>query len=306
MYDTIGIFWENVNVSQHYLKNLSATTYYKTGATIISGYLGNMRVKINGNKVSLIGSLPKFSLGNNFQQLCLKETVLALEKLTDLLNISLDGGRIFRLDVGANFFLNECLHIYYSCLGPMPYYKRSEISNRNSLLYTNSKKALEFYDKKKEMKRGHQDIPQECIGKNVLRCESHLTKRLPETLKLPEVLAQYLVNVDFYRDQINLWKNLYLSIPRVRSLRLNTENLSLINRKELKNGLAAIGVKFIGESELLSFIEDSKNSIKHRQQITRMRNVVRELANHPELTVPNEAIKELDKKITEKAEEAYE
>jgi len=306
MYDTIGIFWENGNVSQNYLKNLRTTTYNNTGATVLYGDLENMRVKMNGNKVSIIGSLPKFYLGNNFQELKRKDVKLALEKLSDNLSLPLKEGKIFRLDVGANFLLNDPLQVYYSCFGNLPRYKKSEISNRDALLFTTQRLALEFYNKKKEMRRRHEDIPEEIIDKNVLRFETHLTGKVAKSMKLTSLTANNLFEIEFYRNAVNLWQNLYFSIPRVRLLRLKREALPIINRRKLSNQLSVIGVKYIGENELLSLIEDSKNGIKNKQQISRMRKLVRELANNPELTEPNEAIKELDKKIAEKAEEAYE
>ena len=71
----------------------------------------------------------------------------------------------------------------------------------------------------------------------------------------------------------------------------------MINARSLLYQLAAMQVKAIGEDQLLSMLESNKNQLKHRTQFVRMRELVKSLSNEPEITEPNEAIKELDSKV---------
>lgn len=297
MYDTIGMFLGQTDFKEKLLNNLVESYNQKTGEVILRGNYDNLRIKINGNNVSVIGSLPKFYFGDNLQQLTKKDTELAIEKASDLLKLPLKESNIFRLDIGANFNLKEPLFNYYSCLGNLSRFKKSLIANRQALLYTTTKRALEFYDKKKEMKRTNQDIPGLYNGKSILRYELHLNKRVKDFLKLPELKVKDLYNESVYMKGINFWKDFYFSIQRVNQLKFNNKEIKVINVKILRKELELIGLKSIGEERLLEMIEGSKTQIKHREQLSRLREFVKDLANEKELTESNESIKELDSKV---------
>ncbi|MDR3596493.1 phage/plasmid replication protein [Clostridium sp.] len=298
MYDTIGMFLEDSLLKEGLLTNSSESYNQMTGEAIIRGNYENLRIKMNGNKVSVIGSLPKFYFGDNLQQLTRKDTEKAIEKASDLLQLPLKESKVFRLDVGSNFNLNEPLNNYYSCLGNLSRFKKSLIANKQSLLYTTTQKALEFYDKSREMKRSKQNIPALFNGKNVLRYELHLTRNIKNLLKIPELRTKHLFEESVYMKGIDFWKDSYFSIQRINRLKFNSEAIIMINARKLKNQLALIGLKSIGESELLEMIEANKGQIKHREQISRMKDIVKELSKEKEFTEPNESIKELDSKVS--------
>jgi hypothetical protein len=297
MYDTIGMFLENCNMKETLLTNSSESYNKMTGEVIIRGNYQNLRIKMNGNNVTVTGSLPKFYFGDNFQQLTRQDTEKAIEKASDLLQLPLNESKVFRLDIGSNIDLKEPLNNYYSCLGNLSRFKKSLIANKQTLLYTTTQKALEFYDKSREMKRSKQTIPALFNGKNVLRYELHLTKRIKHLLKVPELRTKHLFDESVYIKGIDIWKDFYFSIQRVNRLKFNNEEIIMINARKLKNQLALIGLKSIGENELLEMIEASKGQIKHREQISRLKDVVKKLSMEKELTEPNEAIKELDSKV---------
>jgi len=298
MYDTIGMFLENSFLKAGLLSNPTESYNQNTGEIILRGYLDNMRVKVNNDKVSVIGSIPKFYLGSNIQQLTRQNIQLAIEKASDLLQLPLKESKVFRLDIGSNFNLNEPLNNYYTCLGNLSRFKKSLIANKQSLLYTTTQKALEFYDKTREMKRTKQVIPALYNNKNILRYELHLTKNINDSLKIPELRVHNLYEESVYIKTINFWKDYYFSIQRVNRLKFNPENIIMINAKSLKKQLALIGLKSIGEDHLLEMIEASKSQIRHRNQISRMKDVIKDLSKENELTEPNESIRELDSKVS--------
>lgn len=134
-----------------------------------------------------------------------------------------------------------------------------------------------------------------------MRYELHLTKKIATSLKEPKIKASDLYREDFYRKGIDFWKDFYFSIQRINKITFQKEALKMINAKTLKNQLALIGLKAVGEDELLSIIEANKDQIPYRQQVLRMKELVKSLANEPELTGTNEAIKELDSKVLRQA-----
>jgi hypothetical protein len=209
----------------------------------------------------------------------------------------LSESNIFRLDIGSNITLNEPLYNYYTCLGHLSRFKKSLIANKQSLLYTTTQKALEFYDKKRELKRSRQNTPAFYDGKNLLRYELHFTRNINSFFNIPELKAKHLFDESVYIKGIDFWKDFYFSIQRVNSLKFNPEAFMTTNARTLKNQLALIGLKSIGEDQLLEMIDANKRQIKHREQISRMKDVVKELSREQELTEPNESIKELDSKV---------
>lgn len=297
MYDTVGMFLENNSLNEDLISNPKETYFSNTGEITVTGNLENLRVKNNGNKVSVIGSLAKFYFGDNIQQLTRKDSELAVEKISDLLQLPMQESKIFRMDIGNNFILNFPLQNYYSCLGDLSRFKKSQIANNQSLLYTTSTKTLQFYDKVSEVKRTRQSLPEVFTGRNVLRYELQLKKRVTSSLKLSELKAKDLYEEKFYMKGIEFWKDFYFLIQRVNKINFKYEALSMVNAKTLKTQLALIGLKVIGEDHLLEMIETNKNQLDYRQQAKRMKELVKSLSNEPDLTAPNEAINELDSKV---------
>ena len=297
MFDTVGMFLGNSYLKESLINNSKESYDKSTGEVILTGTLENLRIKNRGNNISIIGSLPKFYFGDNIQTLSRKDTQITIEKITDLLNLPIDESKIFRLDIGNNFIMNLPLQNYYTCLGELSRFKKSEIANKQTLLYSTTSKSLQFYDKVNEAKRTKQNIPEVFKQKNVLRYELQLKKRIPGSLKLPEVRAKHLYQENFYIKGINFWKDFYFLIQRVNRLKFTKESLTMVNARHLLYQLAAMQVKAIGEDQLLSMIEANKNQVKHRNQVSRMKELVKSLSNEPEITEPNEAINELDSKI---------
>lgn len=135
MYDTIGMFLGNNYLNEGLFINSKESYNKETGEITITGTLENLRIKKNGNNVSIIGSLPKFYFGDNIQTLSRKDTQYAIEKISDLLKLPIDESKIFRLDIGNNFIMSLPLQNYYTCLGELSRFKKSEIANKQTLLY---------------------------------------------------------------------------------------------------------------------------------------------------------------------------
>jgi hypothetical protein len=298
MYDTTGFHLIN-KYSQDCLKYLDQgkdEIDRQTGLIWSKGKIENMYVKVNGEHISTSGSLPKFYLGNNLEQLTRKDTERAIEKLSDILHLPLNESRVFKLHIGSNFIVTEPLLNYYSCLGHLNRFQRSEIANKKSILYTTSDKALEFYDKKKEAKKSKTEIPEPLRTQNILRYELKLSKHIPGLLKTDELKAKDLFDETVYMKSIELWQSYYFAIQKITKLKFKGEIIEMIGVKELQSHLALIGLKTIGENELFQMLESYKKKI-NKHDYSRIRKKINDLANLSELTEPNEAIQELDKKV---------
>lgn len=298
MYDTTG-FYLRANNAQNCLRYLiegKEEINKDSGLILSKGKIDNLFVKVNGVNISISGSLAKFYFGNNLKQLTRKDTEQAIEKLSDSLHIGIKESKVWKLHIGANFIVTEPLPVYYDCLGVLSRFKRSEIANKKALLYTTSQEAFELYDKLRDAKRTKTQIPEVYQGKIVMRIESHFNKNLQKLFHTPELKAKNLFDQDTYIQAIDIWKERFFSIQRLRKLKFTKESLEMLSVKSLQKQLALMQIKTIGENELLRMIENSKGSID-KMQYSRLKKWYEDILMQPELTEPNELIKELDEKV---------
>lgn len=300
MYDTIGFYLQQSEAYKclHLLSNQRENIKNETGEIICTGTLENLRLKINGEHLSISGSIPKYLFGNNLESLTRKDTQTAIEKLSDILHLPIKDSKVFRLDLGANILVKEPLQNYYSCLGFLPRFSRDQFGNNKTLSYKTTQKILVFYDKLKEARKSKVKIPEFYQDHPLLRYELRFLKRVSESLKVSEIKAEDLYKESSYIKTIDLWKQYYFSIPKINSIKLTNEALTMVNVKDFEKQLALIGLKTIGEQEIFQLLENSKSEID-KMTFSRLKKKVTELLKQPELTEPNEAIKELDSKVNQ-------
>ena len=73
----------------------------------ISGHLQNLRVSISDSGVGVKGSLAKFYLNDNLQQLTRQDSQRAIELLSDTLQVPVSRAIVSRLDVAHNIMLDH-------------------------------------------------------------------------------------------------------------------------------------------------------------------------------------------------------
>ena len=301
MFDTIGTYYQTNEALQtiRYLSDINENTNVQSGEITTYGKIKNLRVKVKGDFLSINGSLPKYLFGDNVQELTRKHTQEAIECLSDELHLPIDNSKLFRIDIASNFIMKEPLKKYYSALGSLARYQK--IPQRNGILFTlKSKTALEFYDKNKELVRTKQIIPEIFQGRNVLRYEIHLLKRLPNIFK-QDVLANDLYNEKFYIKAVDIWKERYFMIKKNRVLTFNPEALPMLDTKTILNELALIGMEKVGgKDELLRMLELERHKFS-KMQFKRIKDKINSISELPELTEINDSIKELDSKIIQRA-----
>lgn len=297
MYDSLTMFI----ASNQYEQALCALTSIQeiidrsTGEVFFKGNLGNLRVKIKSNGIVIMGSLAKFHFGNNLEVLTRKDAKTAIEKLSDIIGLDVAQGRVYALEIGSNFSMQEPVQVYCQCLAECRYYEKAQYPH--GLMYRNLKRSLIFYDKLEEYKQHKKKVPESFDGVHLLRYELKFKKRLSEQLGKKAVFAGQLYDESFYMLVLGKWQSEYFKIRRLNKLKLDCIKMSSVNSpKKLGTMLAAIGLQAVGEENIMTIIEANKNSLG-KVQLSRLKAKIRELSQSAIVTVPQEAILELDSKI---------
>jgi hypothetical protein len=300
MIDSVCLWIESSSTERaiNNLSNVKEIADCSTGEILHTGYLKNLRVRATGCGASVIGSLAKFHLGNNYQTLTRQTTEEAIQELSDALSLPVERARVYRLEVGSCLVMRRPVGQYWSFLGSSGRYERVEY--KHGLLYKNSRRALTFYDKAKDLKRHKEPIPEIINGRNLLRYEVKLNKRVADQLGKREVLAGSLYEEDFYIKLLGRWEAEYFLINKINRPRLVSVEL-MKSVQQFNRYLAVVGLRALGEQEVLAMLEQCKESLSKLQR-SRLRDRIRELTNAKNLTEADESILELDSKIKQAAQ----
>jgi hypothetical protein len=295
MYDSVSIFVDSQD--ERVLSNLTRikeTVDRETGERIITGYLNNLRVRVRYNGFSISGSLPKFYLGNNLELLTRQTTQQAIKCLSDNVGVAVETGSVYTLEIGFNFILQEAVSEYLRCFGETTHYEKKPY--KSGLQFVNSLRALSFYDKQAEMKKKKGRVPDGFESKNVLRYELKLNKRVANQLGKKVVQASDLYDDAFILQALDKYQCAYFKLKRLNKVRIDDVAISTV--PQLHKFLGVVGVQTIGESDLLTRINQNRNTLS-KGQLSRLRKRVNELAVAEDFTEPSEAMLELDAKVNE-------
>ena len=117
---------------------------------------------------------------------------------------------------------------------------------------------------------------------------------------MPEVTGGLLYDEAFYIKLLNRWKDTYKEIQKINDL---TFNFAAMKTKQefYKMGLIALIERAGGQLEMIAHINDAqRRGDLSKKQAFDLRKAVNDACTSKEgLTAPNEAIKELDKKVLE-------
>lgn len=271
------------------------------GGTVITGNLDGYKITVSDNGVNLTeGSLCKYYLGDNFKTLGRGDTERAIEKLSDTLHLHVKNATVTRLDIAQNFIVKQPIENYFNHLGELSYYKRCPMVNDGSLYYFNHKNTVIFYDKVREQKAKGEPIPELYQSRYTLRYETRYLHRLPAVFKVDRVTGSMLYDEAFYINQINRWANTYQSIKKINDVSINFGIMT--SKQELyKMGVVSLIEQQGGQLAVLEQItEAQKRGDITKKQAYDLRQAINDACKIKEgLTVPNDAIEELNKKIKE-------
>ena len=272
------------------------------GQQVVTGMLGNLKVSINPYQVRIKdGSLCKWMLGDNYQAMGRRDIQRAVERLSDTLHLPIERAIITRLDVGLTIPVKQPIENYLNHLGLLNYSKRVQ-TDAETLYYHRHQQAerLCFYDKNREQRANGDTIPDLYRGRQVLRYEQRYIKQLPRLFNVAEVTGAMLYDEAFYIGLLNRWRDTYRAIRKINEITINFQAMK--SKKDLqKMGVLALVEQWGGEVEMIAHINEAqrRGDLTSKQAFD-LRQAVKEACQAREgLTMPTEAIAELDKKINE-------
>ena len=276
-------------VAEHFYNDVLAVT----------GRVGGLKVSLNHFQVKVSGgSLCKWYLGDNYKTMGRGDTERAIEKLSDDLHLPMDKAIVTRVDVAQNMIMVHPVDVYFDHLGVLSYAKR--LRQPDSLYYSNAGGCLCFYDKNKEQKSKSEPVPSFYDGRNVLRYEQRYTRRIASRLNVPEVTGAMLYDESFYIGLLDRWRDAYRSIMKINDCTFNFN--AMRTKQELyKMGILALVERAGGQIEMIAKINEAqKRGELTNKQAYDLRKAVQDACKVKDgLIVPNDAIKELDRKVTE-------
>ena len=280
-----------------FLENVGVHDY--NGEAVITGSLNGLKISLNRYQMKIKdGSLCKWYLGDNYQTMGRGDTQRAIEKLSDTLHVPMSKAAVTRLDIAQNFITKYPPEVYFSHLGILKYATR--LQEPNGIYYSQTGGRLCFYDKNREQKNHREPIPELYEGRNVLRYEQRYTNRIASQFKVSEVTGAMLYDEAFYIGLLNRWKDAYKAIQKINDVSLNFHAMK--KKQQLyKMGVLSLIEQAGGQLQMIEQINEAqKRGELSKKQAFDLRQVINEVCKIKDgLTVPNEAIKELDKKVSE-------
>lgn len=282
-----------------YLDTDSVAVHSFTDGEVITGTLGNLKVSLNAYQVKVKdGSLCKWYLGDNFKTMGRKDTQRAIEKLSDTLHLPMDKAIVTRLDLAQNFIVKHPAEVYFNHLGTLKYSTR--LQEPNGVYYSLTGGRLAFYDKRREQQTKREQIPELYEGRNVLRYEQRYTQRIARQLNVLQVTGAMLYDEAFYIDLLNRWRDNYKAIQKINDVTLNFGAMKT-KQNLYRMGVLSLVLQVGGQVAMLEQIAEARRQgTLSRKQAYDLKQAINEACTIKEgLTIKNEAIQELDKKVNE-------
>lgn len=307
MPDTIHIELPHQNMID--LQNNRLYIDDKTGEIISSiGYLDCIKVIQYSYCLRIEFSFPKFLKGNNIYSLEYWEVLEAIRKIELELGISLREGIIRRIDIFKNAETKYKPINYFRYLGDCRFFIRSVV--KSTLYYKNNSREMYLYDKINEVIAKGGIIPNELLGKNLMRLEcrykNSFLKKFAKKQNLESLKVKDLFDEKTYFSLNNLIVENYNSIFKLNKTSMDFSKIN--TKKSLLEQLANEGIKSLGGiNNVFEMIEESRSSNVdvRKEYYSRRKADVREISKLKEATFESNLICELNDKINENLDFNY-
>lgn len=306
MYDTINIRLlqgeSDVNFLQEiplYLDTNTKSYHEFQNGKCIMGKLGNLSVSASDKCLRIgNGSLCKYLHGNNYQTLTRLDTKMCLEKIEDALHLSLGKADVMRMDVGGNMVMQHSPDVYFKHLGELKGYAR--YFQKGSLYYNKTTgMQLCFYDKNREQKQKHNEIPIAYQNKHVLRYEQRYERKAIKVMGGKCcVTASMLYDDVFFSCVCKKWQETYEKIEKIKEIEPNFEAMK--TKKDLEIiGVITLVERFGGEQTFLELIKELQERKEiDRKEAYKIRTWIKKaLKSDKAFVKKNEVIAELNSKV---------
>jgi hypothetical protein len=272
----------------------------QTGEIVFTGDLDNLKVSVNQFYVRVgNGSLCKWVCGDNYQNLHREDLKFAIELLSEIIGLPMELAAVTRLDVGCTFHVLQPPVNYFNHLGDLKFAKRFL---QPSCLYYNrhgKDERLCFYDKNREQRDHHQQIPDSYRDCNAMRYEQRYMSRLPRWLGVERVVAAMLYDAEFYDKLLQNWLNTYSAIRKINDKQIDLQMIRTV--KQLKDvSVLHLIESYGGEQCFMNLIaEGQQRGDLTAKQASDLRKAIRNIGKLDGWTKQSDAIAELDARILE-------
>jgi len=245
----------------------------------IKGNLKNLSIYATPRKLTIMGSIAKYYIGDNITGLPIQKVIEAIEKLTNTLECNLFDAMVNRVDIGTCLTLNNNPDVYRSLLTHKPNYYKNEYKN-STYFHTNTDyKVLAFYTK--------------CRTNNLLKYEYRLKTNgvIKQALKLDHK-PTLLDIIERNNSLLQHYKNGYSTLRKSQAVIMNKVPKGI---KDLNNYALALLMNDIEQREIV------KNAISQNADKKQRYEMNKKLRNTEQykFSYPNELITELDSKVRE-------
>lgn len=271
------------------------------------GNVGNLKLSVNEESMTLKNSLCKFKMGDNFKTMNRADLVEVVGELEDVLHLPISRADVTRMDIGTNFALKYPVEVYLRRLGLLRYFRRVPMVEVGGLYYKQSERELNLYDKRKEARNHKTPIPEAYHAANILRCEQRVIRHIPRYYKRNQMQFGDICRPDVYAEIVSRWEQEFNSIKIIPSIKFDVDMIE--NVSSMKNaGLLALIQMQGGVMEFLALVDDWKSKGKiTKQNAARMKQEIKRIVEVCAISTgedgEDDVINELRAAVRESAEE---
>ena len=256
------------------------------------GRLGSLVVSYSCRGLSVRGSLSRYLVGCNIAPLTRPHVAEALRKLERESGIDLAAGRVFGLEVGSTFAMDEPPSDYLASWLLYPRRKRTTFGNGETVIFENVARALSGYDKAREVGKNRKNG--DLDGRKILRIEERIRARVDSYFG-QSVKPWDLADADFYGRAVKAWAASYFRVEKKKEI-VTMPNIS--GTKDLEKLLAIVGLSEYGLDRAEAMIARGRaRGAIDKKSAQRMRAKIRAIAKDASYSDVSALTEELDAKV---------
>ncbi|HTB52665.1 MAG TPA: hypothetical protein VK718_07810 [Ferruginibacter sp.] len=262
-----------------------------------------MDIRFKGTYMAVNVSLPKFRHGNNIEPLKHSDIQTVLSDIELVLGVSVLDAYLSRVDIAQNIIMEHDCQCYFDELLMKGNYKQQDY--KPGVNFFNTEIGLHFYDKLKEnARKARATVPDEFLGKNILRYEFRNVKHISELFNRHKIVkgnvtVGHLLDKKVYNHLVRLSYSHYLKIIKGKVLIPSRE---LLNPSDFKDFLAYKGIIACGgEERVRKTVQTNRknNFYANSAQPHRILEMIDKVTKNGYLGVENPLIQELNNKIAQ-------
>jgi hypothetical protein len=273
------------------------------GRPFTEGYLGkNLKVRCTRDWVKIPnGNIRGYYFENPFFDFCRSSFEGAITSLSDELHLPMHKSRVKRIDFGPTISLKYNPELYYKYYGDINNYKR--LDQTNGVTWKGSKDQLIIYWKQNQLHETNKYIPKDKVGRNHIRTELRVSKRLGDYFGETDLRAERLYCEYFYINICDKW------VDRITQIQKAGDPISKVKifprKKDTIEYLASMAISNLSPIELSNAILEAqkKGEIRPKQAYD-LKQSISQLQKQAYQENKSDLVEELNEKI-ERAKAFY-